>query len=206
MQAARIAAFLLTAGLVVSFVGAALAADDVPVMITDRPTISVSSRTVSRGYFQLETNIALNVDRIIQNRFDVEITSFDMINTLMRFGVSDRVELRLSTLYTFKSAETQRNSTSIDGINGVIVGAKIHLFAESGARPDAAVLVAHGVAVFAEIFGNAADGIDPMVSVDGGAAWQNRRNIQVDASGGIALTEEGNDWFGTAGFSFRLPQ
>jgi hypothetical protein len=67
------------------------------------------------------------------------------------------------------------------------------------------VVVAHGVAVFVEIFGNAADGIDPMVSVDGGAAWQIRRNFQVDATGGVALTEEGDDWFGTAGLSFRLP-
>ena len=45
-----------------------------------------------------------------------------------------------------------------------------------------------------------------MVSVDGGGIWQIRHNIQVDATGGIALTEEGNDWFGTAGFSFRLPK
>jgi len=82
MQAARIAAALLAAGLVVSFTGAALADD--------------------------------------------EVTSFDMINTLLRFGVSNHVELRLSTLYTFKTADTPRNSTSIDGINGLIVGAKIH--------------------------------------------------------------------------------
>ena len=266
MQATQIATVLLTAGLVVSFVGAALADDDVPVMITDRPTISVASRTVPRGYFQLETGVAFNFDRILRNRIAIEITSFDLLSTLMRFGVSDRVELRLSTLYTFKTKDVSGYSTSIDGINGVVVGAKIHLFEESGARPDATVLVdwglpvgkeeftenktlpgvtlaashifdkrfaiawniggqrtldsyflfkwsaalpvivTHGIAVFAEIFGNAADGIDPMVSVDGGGIWQIRRNIQVDATGGIALTEEGNDWFGTAGLSFRLPQ
>jgi hypothetical protein len=266
MQSARISTCILATAFIAIFACAAHGSDDVPVMITDRPDISVSSRTVPRAYFQLESNLAYNVDRILQNRIEVEINSLDLLNALMRFGLSDHLELRLSTLYTFKTTDSPDTTASIDGINGLVLGAKIHLFEERGVRPDAALLVevglpvgkeeftenqtlpgvtlaashifdkrfgiayniggqrtlesdflfkwsvalpvtlSHKVAVFAEVFGNTADGIDPMVSVDGGGIWQIRRNIQFDATGGLAVTEAGNDWFGTAGFSFRLPR
>jgi hypothetical protein len=44
-----------------------------------------------------------------------------------------------------------------------------------------------------------------MVSIDGGIAWQPKRNLQLDGSAGFALTDEGDDWFGSLGLSFRLP-
>jgi len=59
--------------------------------------------------------------------------------------------------------------------------------------------------VFAEVFGNESKAFQSMVSVDGGLVWQPKRNFQLDGSAGFALTDEGDDWFGSIGLSFRLP-
>jgi len=234
-------------------------------MITDRPDVTESSQTVPRYYFQLETGMGFNVDRVVQNRVDVELSSFDLLNTLFRFGLTHSVELRLSSLYTFRSATAAGDSADIDGINGLIVGGKFHLLAEKGARPDVGVIVDVGlpvgredltgkkalpgfifaashsigerygfsynlggrwnrdsdfifkysgtfpvavsrsIGVFAEVFGTAGQAFQPMVSIDGGLAWQPKRNLQLDGSTGVALTDEGDDWFGSLGLSFRLP-
>jgi hypothetical protein len=244
----------------------ASAQDDVPEMITDRPDVTESSQTVPPAYFQLEIGFGINVDRIVQNRVEIEISSFDMLNTLFRFGLTRNVELRLSSLYSFQSATAPRDSADVEGINGLVVGTKIRLLAESGARPDVGIIlnvglpvgredftgkkalpgfifaashtlgdrfgfaynvggrwdrdsnfifrysatvpfaVAEAVAAFVELFGNASEAFQPMVSVDGGLAWQPWRNFQLDGSAGFALTDEGDDWFGSVGLSFRLPR
>jgi hypothetical protein len=239
----------------------ASAQDDVPEMITDRPDITESSQTVPRGYIQVETGVGYNFDKIIENRVEVELSSFDLLTTLFRIGLTNAVELRVSTLYSFQSATAQNDSADVDGLNGLVVGTKIHFFGESGARPDMGlivdvglpvgledltgkkglpgftlaashtfgerlafaynlggrwneesnfvfkysgtlpVVVAKPVVMYVELFGTAAQSLPSTVSVDGGLAWQPWRNLQLDGAAGFALTEEGDDWFGTVGLS-----
>lgn len=256
---------LLVTWIVSAFPAHAEGPEEVPDLITDRPDITESSQTVPRASLQLETGGRFNYDTLIQNRVEVELTSFDMFDTLLRFGLTKSIELRLSSLYTIKSS-TGSEEGDTDGVNGLILGAKFHLAEESGARPDMGLIVDIGLPVgreeltgrralpgfilaashslservglaynlggrwnsestfiarysgtvpvvvfgsvgaFAEVFGTAGRGIRPMVSIDGGLAWQPRRNLQLDGAAGVGLTEEGDDIFATLGLSFRLPE
>jgi len=251
---------------VVLCAASALAQQDVPEMITDRPDATESPQTVPRGYFQVEAGGGFNADAVVQNRIDVDETSFDLLDVLFRLGLSNRVELRLSTLYTFRTVTAATSEENTDGINGIIVGAKIGLMKESGWRPVAGLIVDVGLPVgredytgkkalpgflvaaahtlgdrfgfgynlggrwdsdsnfifrysgtlpaaitgslgaFIEVFGNASSAFKPIVSVDGGFAWQLWPNFQLDAAVGGAITEDGADWFAKAGVSFRLPR
>ena len=61
---------------------------------------------------------------------------------------------------------------------------------------------------FAEFFGDA--GLSrsggPRNSFDTGLTYLLQDNLQLDFAGGIGLSEEADDWFITAGFSYRWPQ
>jgi hypothetical protein len=61
---------------------------------------------------------------------------------------------------------------------------------------------------FVEAFGEiglSAEG-GPAHSLDAGATYLLRPNLQLDASAGLGLSEDAPDWFAGAGVSFRLPR
>ncbi len=68
--------------------------------------------------------------------------------------------------------------------------------------------VSDRVGAFVELFGDApaSDRGGPAHSVDGGVTFLLLDNVQLDASAGIGLSEEADDWFVSAGLSLRLPE
>lgn len=60
--------------------------------------------------------------------------------------------------------------------------------------------------VFVRLSGDVPDQGKAIVAFDGGMTLMMRRNLQVDASFGNALNKEATDWFGSVGFSWRLPR
>jgi hypothetical protein len=119
----------------------AFAQDDAPEMITDRPDVTESSQTVPRYHFQLEAGVFFGFDKVVANRIEVDQSNFDLLNMLLRIGLADWAELRLGTLYTFKTVEAVGESEETDGVNGLVIGTKLHLFGEKGIRPDAGLIL-----------------------------------------------------------------
>lgn len=128
------------------WIGAALIAASLPAraadddqIVTDRPDFVESSIAVGKGRFQLETSLAAERDHSNGVRARGVFTP-----TLLRYGLSDTVELRLET------DGWTRQHTSIDyppasqrtsGMADSSLGVKWHVQDAAGAVPSMAVLV-----------------------------------------------------------------
>jgi hypothetical protein len=67
--------------------------------------------------------------------------------------------------------------------------------------------VSSTVGMYVEVFGDGAGsaGGSPAHSLDGGATWLVRDNLQLDAAGGLGLSDAADEWFVGLGVSARLP-
>lgn len=73
---------------------------------TDSPSISVSSSTVQKNYFQIESNFgfSMNNDYLpIQNR------GFNLPSALLRYGLLNRLELRATSAYQIQTTNSGFN-------------------------------------------------------------------------------------------------
>jgi hypothetical protein len=112
--------------------------DSIPNISTDRPTVAVGSYIVPKGTFQIESGV------IYTNRNDQtekkELWSY--ATTLLRYGVYDNFEVRLSSSYEsadIYEKETQVDST-ISGVGPITAGFKITVVHEKGIRPELAIV------------------------------------------------------------------
>lgn len=107
-------------------------------IITDRPTASASPTTVPFKTFQIETGGLYTSQK---NRgIKTELLNFN--NTLLRYGLLNRFELRLSWAVS-ENRETQGENYSVigSGFEPLGVGAKVEITEEKGLLPDIGLLI-----------------------------------------------------------------
>ncbi|AWH86059.1 hypothetical protein HYN59_13470 [Flavobacterium album] len=98
---------------------------------TDRPDHTETASIVPAGRFQSESGFQLT-------KTDKDAKEFFLPQTLWKFGLNDRVELRLITELTYN-----KYKDSIDtGLSPVTVGFKVNLFKEKGLLPETS-FIAH---------------------------------------------------------------
>jgi hypothetical protein len=117
---------------------AAHAADD-DTIVTDRPDFVESSQVVGKGRAQVETSILLERDRHDDTRERTLSTP-----TLLRFGVSDTLELRLETDGRVVARTTDLPSgarSTMAGYADTSFGVKWHLADQQDLAPSVGVLV-----------------------------------------------------------------
>ncbi|HEX8405758.1 MAG TPA: transporter [Duganella sp.] len=133
MAIKKMATMLLLAPLLVPLL--ASAAEDG--IVTDRPDFVESSDVVGKGRFQIETSVAAERDKADGVREKTYSTP-----TLLRYGVSDTVELRLETDGRMRAVTTDAagQRTSDNGYADVSLGVKWHIADEEGARPSFGLL------------------------------------------------------------------
>jgi hypothetical protein len=103
-------------------------------IVTDRPTDSASPALVPRRTFQLEWGYKVTRLDTDSGRTDTHL----LPDLLARFGISERVEARLTTTgWTLENTSTGKER----GFTDVSVGAKIALADERERRPQMALLV-----------------------------------------------------------------
>lgn len=104
---------------------------------TDRPDFVESSNVVGKGRFQIETSIAAERDKVDGGREKTYSTP-----TLLRYGVSDTVELRLETDGRMRVVTTDASGqrSTDNGYADVSLGVKWHIADEQGARPSVGML------------------------------------------------------------------
>ena len=118
------------AGLVLLAPMTATAADDG--IVTDRPDFVESSNVVGRGRFQIETSVLAERDKQDGMRARTYSTP-----TLLRYGVSDVLELRVET--DGRTVEHAGGSTA--GYADTALGVKWHVQDEAAGRPSVGVLL-----------------------------------------------------------------
>ena len=106
-------------------------------IVTDRPGFLFSSLAIGRGVFQAELGLPA-VTRSSGGGVDTRATS---LFGLIRYGVTDRFELRLDSPVYNEARVTAGGVRSTDrGFGDVEVGAKWHLLDDQGARPSFALI------------------------------------------------------------------
>lgn len=113
--------------------------DSIPEMITDRPDATESPNTVPLKMFQIETGgfYTTNKDQGVKT----ELLNFN--NTLLRYGLLDRLELRLAwAISETREAFDNENSKIVgSGFAPLVIGAKVTVTEEKGLLPDIGLMV-----------------------------------------------------------------
>ena len=112
-----------------SFSFAALAENPAGELVTDRPDQTESSVLVAPGYVQIETGVAFTDE-------GRESRGYEVMGTLIRAGLTKRLELRLGFGGWVRELEEPGNS----GLADTELGLKLYLWEERGLRPEAALL------------------------------------------------------------------
>jgi hypothetical protein len=108
-------------------------------IVTDRPDFVESSNVVGKGRFQIETSIAQERDKA--DGFKDRTWSTP---TLLRFGISDTLELRFETDGRMRAISDNLATGARNTENGyadVALGVKWHMADEDGMRPSMGILV-----------------------------------------------------------------
>ena len=112
--------------------------DTISVIDTDRPTNSTSPILVPKGTFQIETGFMFTSE--VSDYFKRD--ELNVMGTLLRYGVFDNFELRLSGSFSdigYSNTEFNIDST-LSGFGNVSAGFKIHVVEEKGLRPEIAIV------------------------------------------------------------------
>ena len=124
-------------------------------MVTDRPDQTESAEVVPKGTFQLEAGWTITRDD-----GDVGLETQEVPQTLLRIGLSRRVELRVEWGgYVSTEEESASGLTAVDGASDGAVGVKVLLRPGEGRRPQIALLVGTSLPVGAETL--TSDAADP---------------------------------------------
>ncbi len=178
---------LLLASMTCLAPAAAHAAEAEPI-VTDRPDFVESSAVVGKGRLQLETSVAVERNRIARTRERTTSTP-----TLLRFGVSDTVELRVETdgrlRYRVDSHDGGgEEHERLRGAADTAVGLKWHALDESGMLPAVGVLLHADVDSGSTAFRG--DGVRPSLRV--AAEWELPGGVGVGLMPGIVRERAGD--------------
>jgi hypothetical protein len=112
--------------------------DSIPNLNSDRPTQSESPYLMQKGFFQIETG-AMYVNRDDQEK---QLERIRLGTTLLRYGVFQNFEVRLSDCYEMVHVFTKENSTDSteSGIGPVTAGFKVLVAHEKGIRPKMSIV------------------------------------------------------------------
>lgn len=134
--------------LLISVSFAANAQEDSIMIATDRPGFSEYPGSIPQGYFQVEAGFLFESETI--NPTDrAQIINWN--NTLIKYGLLEGMELRLSQTYQSERLLEGGQSPQFiwQSFSGpVVVGTKINLWPESGLIPQTAIVAEYGFNTF----------------------------------------------------------
>jgi hypothetical protein len=114
-------------------------------LITDRPDQTESAAVVGPGLVQVETGFQLSRSDDPDSRVETQ----ELLATLVRIGLHERLELRLGWAGWIRTETEARGPagerSEADGAGDTELGFKVRFFEESGGRPAVALLAATSV-------------------------------------------------------------
>ncbi len=114
------------------------AQEEEPVINTDRPGFSDASRTVPKGYFQIENGFLFQTENTggLGKR---QLINFN--SSLLKYGIIDGLEIRLNQSILAERLFENNEPTELGWQNGLaplVLGVKFNLFEEKGLLPEMA--------------------------------------------------------------------
>ena len=107
----------------------------VGVIVPERPDQTNAPELVPKGFVQWESGFIREQDK----SGDVSTTNYLFNTSLIRYGLSDLLELRLQIEYAGQKIEHSSASFLTEGLNPVVVGTKFFLCDPSGLIPQSSV-------------------------------------------------------------------
>ena len=104
-------------------------------IITDRPDQTESSSTIPKNSFQIETGILFS--QVNTNSF--ESNNWNLPTTLLRFGITRNMELRLANQFT-SIVKNSEEKTHQYGFGDIEIGAKIQILRKKNINTEIAFL------------------------------------------------------------------
>lgn len=117
--------------LIVLLASICYAQETTPSIVTDRPTQSAASTVVAKGDWLLELGF-------IREKATADVANFTYGNMLLRYGVIDGVELRVTQDYLGFKDDATNDSGS--GLGPLTLGTKVHLVNENGIVPQMSII------------------------------------------------------------------
>ncbi len=111
---------------------------EIPEMITDRPDMTESAFTVSKGLFQTELGTYWET---FEDR-QITTTYFSHISALFRYGISENTELRFGAEHLATRVQQTGNNVENNGFAPAMIGLKTVLL-DAGEAPVQMALLAH---------------------------------------------------------------
>jgi hypothetical protein len=190
---------LLGAGLVFGLLSASsVAAQERAPIATDRPGLSFSPITVPRGAFQME--VGLTQVELVETA-DADVQTFRVPGVALRFGATDRLELRAgSYLYNHTAIDSHLGETgeiTESGGGDLELGLKVHLL-ETGpsSRPNVSLIGSTLLPVGDHAFTIHQD--NPGFALNGVTGWP-LEQVGITTVTGVAWTPVGEDDYVTSG-------
>jgi len=151
----------------------------------DRPGFAEATDTVPTRSFQIEGGFLVDADTADKGT----VHRLLLPQTLLRGGLTQRIELRLSSDgYVWQragisngSAGSSNASSRIEGLSDLVVGTKIHLREARGWRPALAIVAAVSLPTGASAL--TSSGADPLVKVD----WSGTLPGDIGLGGSLAI-------------------
>lgn len=116
-----------------------------PDLVTDRPDQTESAATVPPNHYQIETGVLFISDEAAA----LETETTELLGTLVRVGLTERIELRVGFDGWISENLERRSGTSFqnEGFGDASVGAKLLWLEEGPGRPQTALLVESSVPI-----------------------------------------------------------
>ena len=171
-------------------------ADEEPIE-TDRPDFTETSSSVGRGRLQVESGYLYVHDRSAGVTSDQHF----LPESLLRYGLSDKVELRLEWegyLFSRQSDHSKGLNWTEDGGTDLVVGFKTELTKQRKWIPEAAMITTLAVPTGRDVSmpGSpifTSDQVDPVVNLC--YSWKLSEKVVFGGSTGVWWTAEGGDHF-----------
>lgn len=114
-------------------------------MVTDRPDATESALTVPVRTVQIEAGFVLGRESLTVGGMSGRVEFLDVATTLLRYGLTRSVELRLGSAFRVETVRHEAGITRVHGVNGLSFGTKIQLRRDAGVVPQAAVILSLAV-------------------------------------------------------------
>ena len=103
-------------------------------IITDRPDQTESSSTIAKGSLQIEMGLVAST---LDNN---KLNSFAGPSTLIRYGITEGIELRLFNQYEAHKLELFDETNKVSGFSDIELGVKVQLLKKEGVNTEIAFL------------------------------------------------------------------
>ncbi len=112
-----------------------------PPLSTDRPDQTEAPTLLPQGYVQIETGFLFERDTPAALESDTYVDSYNLGTSLLRYGFSNKIELRLGAGFTIQQIKEGKIITEKSGLANVLISSKIFLADEDGIIPEGALLL-----------------------------------------------------------------